>query len=92
MSQFPFSPAWVVSRELPGQFVVFFPGVAPLGFARWVASSGSVVVGVAPVATWRSFPPGVAVGLRVSPRVASALRRFPHGSGGSLHPSNLLPF
>lgn len=92
MAQFPFSPGWVVPRDLPGVFVVFFPVAAPLGFVPWVRATGSVVLGVAPVAAWRSFPCGVAVGLCVSPRVAEALRRFPTGSGGSLHPSNSLPF
>lgn len=87
---FPFSPAWVVSRG--DCFVVGFVGAAPLGFAQWVQSSGSSVVGVAPLPAWRSFGAGVAVCLRVSPSVAAVLSRFPSGAGGSSHPVNSLPW
>ncbi len=88
---FPFSPSWVVPRG-SSVFVVAFGGVAPLGFAQWVSASGSIVLGVAPVPAWRTYQAGVAVCLRVLPAVGAVLSRFPSGAGGSLHPSNLLPF
>lgn len=86
---FPFSPAWVVPCG-SDVFVVAFVGVAPLGFAAWVAESGSSVLGVAPLPAWRSFGAGVAVRLRVPASVASALAAFPSAAGGSSHPVNSL--
>ncbi|MBD1859948.1 MULTISPECIES: hypothetical protein [Leptolyngbya] len=88
---FPFSPSWVVSRG-SDRFILFFPTVAPMGFADWCASDGVSVLGVAPVAQWRSFPPGVAVFLSVPPAVAAVLSKFPTGGGGSAHPANSLRF
>ena len=87
---FPFHPAWVVPRG-GGVFVIGFAGPAPIGFAGW-CRSGVGVLGVAPLPAWRSFPAGVAVCVRVSSSVASALSGFSSGAGGSSHPSNSLPW
>lgn len=88
---FPFSPAWIVDRG-HGVFVIAFVGVAPIGFAQWLRSSGCVAVGVDPLPAWRSFGEGVAVGVRVPSSMRSALSGFSTGAGGSSHPSNSLPW
>ena len=88
---FPFSPAWVVARG-GGLFVVGFVGVAPIGFAQWLQSSGCVFVGCAPIPAWRSFGEGLAVCLRAPSSVGSVLSGFSSGAGGSSHPSNSLPW
>jgi hypothetical protein len=88
---FPFRPAWVVDRG-HGVFIVAFEGVAPVGFADWVRSSGVLIVGVAPLSPWRSYGAGVAVCVRVPGSVAAVLSSFRSGAGGSTHPSNLLPW
>ncbi len=88
---FPFTPAWVIPRS-PDRFIVAFEGVAPLGFVEWMQACNVTVLGVAPLPAWRSFGSGVALCLRVPTPIASVLSSFPSSAGGSLHPSNSLPW